>query len=222
MVVIVSLAVGPGFMDDDDPGKFTSTMFAAGLPAFLLYFAKDSIQGISLGKWILGIMVRNSNNPNNIPSFGKLLIRNLFLIIWPVEFIVLALSKEKKRLGDRTANTIVLSNPDRPGKLPRIITLVVVGATFFVFAYLFAATAMKNSEAYKTAIKEIERNQEIVTDTGGIKGYGMMPAGNISISNGVGQAQLQIKILGNEKDLDVRVYLTKEPGGEWELKEMGM
>ena len=81
---------------------------------------------------------------------------------------------------------------------------------------------MKDSEAYKIAIKEIERNPEIVTESGGITGYGMMPGGNISISNGVGQAQLEIKVLGNEKDLNVRVYLSKEAGGEWELKEIGM
>lgn len=222
MVSIVFLALGPGFMDDDDSGKFMSTLLVAGLPTFLLYFAKDSIKGISVGRWILGIMVRDSNNPDHIPRFGRLLVRNLFLIIWPVEFIVLALSKERKRLGDRTTETIVVNNPNKPGKLPRIIALVAVGATFFLFAYLFAGTAMKNSEAYKVAIEEIERNPKIATETGGIKGYGMMPGGNITISNGAGQAQLEIKVLGNEKDLNVRVSLTKEHGGEWVIKEIRM
>jgi uncharacterized RDD family membrane protein YckC len=220
MVSIVFLALGPGFMDNDNPGKFLSTMLAAGLPAFLLYFAKDSIKGISVGRWTLGIMVRDSNNPDDIPSFGRLLGRNLLLIIWPVEFIVLALSREKKRLGDKIANTVVVNNPNKAGKLPRIIALVAIGATFFAAAYLFAGTAMKNSEAYKIAIEEIERNPEIATESGGIKGYGMMPGGNISIMNGIGEAQLEIKVLGNEKDLNVSVYLTKEPGGEWELKEI--
>ena len=79
---------------------------------------------------------------------------------------------------------------------------------------------MKNSEAYKVAIEEIEQHQEILDKTGGIKGYGMMPTGNISISNGEGQAQLQIKVLGNQRDLNVHLYLTKEPNGTWELIEM--
>ena len=219
MVAIVFLALGPGFMEDDDPGKFFSTMLAAGIPAFFLYFAKDSIKGISVGRWILGIMVRDANNQHDVPSFRRLLVRNLFLMLWPIEFIVLALSNEKKRLGDKTAKTLVVNNPGNPGKLPRIITLMAVGITFFVFAYLFAGTAMKNSQAYKIAIKEIEQNPEIATESGGIKGYGLMPTGNIGISNGVGHASLEIKVLGNEKDLDIHVYLTKEPGGEWEAED---
>ena len=79
---------------------------------------------------------------------------------------------------------------------------------------------MKSSEAYKVAIIEIEQNQEILLETGGIKGYGIMPKGNISITDGNGQAQLGIKVLGNEKDLNVRVYLTKEPNEKWKLVEM--
>ncbi len=220
MVSIVFLALGPNFMDENNMGKMTTTMLAVMLPGFLLYFAKDSIKGISIGKWIMGIMVRDANNPNEAPSFGRLLVRNLFIIIWPVEFIVLASSEEKKRLGDKTAKTIAVKNPNKPAKLPRILALAGVGIAFFTFTFLFAGAAMKNSDAYKVAIKEIEENEEIITETGGITGYGRMPTGNVSISNGNGQAQLEIKILGNDKDLNVSVYLTKEPNGEWELIEM--
>ena len=85
---------------------------------------------------------------------------------------------------------------------------------------MFVGSAMKNSDAYKVAITEIEKNEEILSETGGITGYGMMPTGNVSISNGNGQAQLEIKVLGNEKDLNVGVYLTKEPNGEWKLIEL--
>lgn len=220
MVALIFLALGPDFMDDDDPQKFMSIMFGVGLPAFLLYFAKDSIKGTSLGRWTLGIMVRDANNPDNIPSFGRLLARNLFLIIWPIEFIVLAFSNERRRLGDKTTRTIVVNNPDKAGKLPRIITCVAVAVVFMAFLYLFVGSAMKNSEAYKVTIREIEQNQEIITESGGIKGYGMIPGGNISIINGRGEAHLEIKVLGNEKDLNVVADLTKEPDGEWKMVEM--
>ncbi|WP_299680625.1 RDD family protein [uncultured Tenacibaculum sp.] len=220
MVSIVFLALGPNFMDENNIGKMTSTMLAVMLPGFLLYFAKDSIKGISVGKWIMGIMVRDANNPYDIPSFGRLLVRNLFILIWPVEFIVLASSQEKKRLGDKTAKTIVVKNPNKPSKLPRILALAGVGIAFYTFTFLFVGSAMKNSDAYKVAVQEIEQNQEILDETGGIKGYGMMPTGSVNISNGNGQAQLEIKVLGNEKDLNISVYLTKEPNGEWKLIEM--
>ncbi|WP_233581788.1 hypothetical protein [Flavobacterium macacae] len=48
----------------------------------------------------------------------------------------------------------------------------------------------------------------------------MMPSGNVNISNGQGQAQLDIKILGNTNDMKVSVYLEKEPNGQWKLIEM--
>nr|WP_296620417.1 RDD family protein [Marivirga sp.] len=217
---MIFLALGPEFMDENNMGEMTTTMLAVMLPGFFLYFAKDSINGVSAGKWIMGIMVRDAKNPNEVPSFSRLLLRNLFIIIWPIEFIILASNKDKKRLGDNTANTIVVKNPDKPSRLPRILALVGVGIAFFTFIFLFAGTAMKNSDAYKVAVKEIEQNQEILVETGGIEGYGMMPIGSVNISNGNGQAQLEIKVLGNDKDLNVSVYLTKEPNGEWKLIEM--
>ncbi len=220
MVSIVFLALGPNYMDENNIGKMTSSMLTVMLPGFLLYFAKDSIQGISIGKWIMGIMVRDQINPNEIPSFGRLLVRNLFIIIWPVEFIVLAANQDKKRLGDKVSKTIVVKNPNKPTKLPRALALVGIGITFFSFTFFFVGAAMKNSDAYKVAITEIERNQEILDETGGIKGYGFMPTGNVNISNGNGQAQLEIKVLGNEKDMSVGVYLTKETNGEWMLVKL--
>lgn len=220
IVSIVFIALGPNFMDENNPSKMMMTMLFVMIPGFILYFAKDSLKGISVGKWIMGIMVRDDNNPNEIPSFGRLFLRNLFIIIWPVEFIVLATNDQKKRLGDNVAKTVVVKNPNKPSKLPRILALIGVGVTFFVFIFLFAGSALKNSDAYKVATKEIEQNKDIIAETGGIKGYGMMPTGNVSISNGQGQAQLEIKVLGNTKDINVSVYLEKEPYGEWKLIEM--
>jgi uncharacterized RDD family membrane protein YckC len=220
MVSIVFIALGPNFMDENNPSKMMTTMLFVMIPGFIFYFAKDSINGISVGKWIMGIMVRDENNQNEIPSFGRLFLRNLFIIIWPVEFIVLATNDQKKRLGDKVAKTVVVKNTNKPTKLPRILALIGVGITFFVFVFFTAGNAMKNSDAYKVATKEIEQNKDIVNETGGIKGYGMMPTGNVNISNGQGQAQLEIKVLGNTKDLNVSVYLEKEANGQWKLIEM--
>lgn len=217
LVSIVFIYVGPNFIDENNLDKMGSTMLAVLLPGFLLYFLKESIKGISFGKWIMGIMVRDADDPSKIPSFGRLLVRNLFIVIWPIEFLVLASSREKKRLGDKIVNTTVVDSPQRPSKLPIILSFVGIGIVFFAFVLLFVGTAMKNSAPYKVAIQEIVKNDKILSETGGIKGYGMMPTGSVSISNGHGEAQLQIKVLGNEKDVNVNVYLTKEPDGKWEI-----
>ncbi|BCY28598.1 RDD family protein [Flavobacterium okayamense] len=220
LVGIIFLFLGTNFIDENNFEKITSVMLPSMFVGFIIYFAKDSIKGISPGKWIMGIMVRDENHPEEIPSFGRLLLRNLFLLIWPIEFIILAASQDKKRLGDKSANAIVVKNPNKPSKLPRIIALVGIGIVFMSFTILFTGTAMKNSNAYKVAISEIEKNEDIITETGGIKGYGMMPTGNVNISNGYGEAQMEISVLGNEKDIDVVVYLTKEPDGDWILNEI--
>ena len=221
MVLIVFILLGPNFMDENNPSKMMSTILFVMIPGFILYFAKDSYKGISLGKWIMGIMVRDENSNNEIPSIGRLFLRNLFIIIWPVEFIILATNDQKKRLGDSIAKTVVVKNPDKSSKIPRILTLFGVGITFFVLVFFIAGNAMKNSDAYKVATKEINQNKDIINEIGGIKGYGMMPNGNISKStNGQGQAQLEIKVLGNTKDITVSVYLEKEPNGQWKIIEM--
>jgi uncharacterized RDD family membrane protein YckC len=220
LVFTVFIVLGPNFIDKENPSKMMTTMFAVMLPGFVLYFSKDSIKGMSLGKWIMGLMVRDEKNTNEIPSFGRLFLRNLFVVIWPIEFIVLATSDQKRRLGDKVAKTIVVKNPNKPTKLPRLLTLIGIGVFIFTFMLLFVGNTMKNSEAYKVAIIEIEKNEQIIKETGGIKGYGMMPKGNINISNGYGQALLKIDVLGNKKDLDISVYLEKQPNGKWNLIEM--
>ena len=103
----------------------------------------------------------------------------------------------------------------------KILGVVVgVGLAFVVGIVLLVGGIMKNSGAYKTAIYSIEQNQEIIDETGGITGYGRMPKGSINISNGHGEAQLEIKVLGNEKDVKVEVSLVKEPNSEWGIIEM--
>ncbi|SDH55314.1 RDD family protein [Winogradskyella thalassocola] len=217
IVSITFLALGSDFLNEPDFTTITATMLVVLLPGFVVYFGKDAIKGISIGKWIMGIMVRDEANSENVPSFGKLLFRNLFLIIWPVEFIVLAVSNEKKRLGDKVAKTIVVKNPNKPSKTPRVIALIGIGIVFITFMVLFTGSAMKNSNAYKIAVENIEQNQKILDETGGITGYGMIPTGSINISNGYGEAQLKIKVLGKDNDLSVGAYLTKQPNGEWEV-----
>lgn len=81
MVSIVLIALGSNFMDENSPSKMMTIMLFVMIPGFILYFAKDSFKGISVGKWIMGIMVRDENNPTEIPSFGRLLLRNFFIII---------------------------------------------------------------------------------------------------------------------------------------------
>lgn len=186
------------------------------LSAFIfLYFGKDFFRGISFGKWMFGLMVRDEKDSNQVPSFSRLFLRNLFIIIWPVEFIMLLIN-DGKRLGDKIAKTIVIENPNRASRRDRFLVIV----TLFLVVLTLLLFLIKNSEAYEVAIQEIEQNEEILIASGGINGYGYFPTGGIGISNGEGNADFNIKVYGNENNLSVFVQLIKERGGEWELIEM--
>ncbi|GAB2800833.1 hypothetical protein GCM10027275_53570 [Rhabdobacter roseus] len=220
MVSVVFLALGPNFLDETNRRQMPGIMAAVLMVGLLLYFAKDSVKGMSIGKWIMGIGVRDEAALHEVPSLGRLFLRNVFILIWPVELIVLVIDPEKKRLGDKVAKTKVFENENKPKALTRILTGIGLGAVFIAFAFLFTSSAVKNSDAYQVAIREIENNNEIQAETGGIKGYGMIPSGNINITDGYGQAQLEIKVLGSTKNLTVLAYLEKQPEGAWQLVQL--
>jgi len=218
--IIVSgifLILGPGFIEGNI-AEFTSKILVSIPLGLLIYFGKDSFGGISIGKWIMGIMVRDGRDITIVPSLGRLFVRNLFIVIWPVEFIVMASNEDKKRIGDRVAKTSVIKNPAKQAALPKVLTLLGFGIAFIVFVIFFAGTALKSSGAYKVAVESIAKDQSIINETGGIAEYGMMPSGNINISNGYGKATLEITVIGkNKKEITVNTFLTKEPEGEWKV-----
>ncbi len=184
---------------------------------FLSHFVKDSIKGISIGKWIAGIMVRDDKDYDITPSFGRLFLRNLFLLVWPVELIKLAVSDEKKRFGDVVLHTVVLKNPKRPEAVYRIIALILVVFSFIFASFYIGGNVIKNSEAYKVSIERIKKNKKIVKEVGGIKEFGSMPAASFSINNGREVAQIRIQVIGNKRIIFLTSYLEKQPNGHWKL-----
>jgi uncharacterized RDD family membrane protein YckC len=120
IVSLVFLVVNPNeFVSGSGFLNFkTIIIFTIGL---FIYFAKDSYKGISIGKWIMGTMVRANENLLNVPSFGRLLLRNIFLIIWPIEFVVMIMDENKRRLGDKFAKATVLNNSDKPSRLKEFL-----------------------------------------------------------------------------------------------------
>lgn len=69
----------------------------------LLFIAKDCYRGKSIGKKLEKLKV--VSNRGDKATIFQLFIRNITILIWPVEFLLLLLDKEK--LGDRLANTMV-------------------------------------------------------------------------------------------------------------------
>lgn len=220
IVLLSFLVVGDNVFNEKESSINAGSIFVIVLLGFMLYFAKDSYKGRSIGKWTMNIRVCDQENLDQVPSFGRLFLRNLFLIVWPIEFFVLASSKQKKRLGDKVAKTVVRKNPSEDSKRSRIVVSISAIVLFCVVVFITIASAMKKSEAYKMTITEIERNEYLSGEIGTVVNYGMFPEGNISVTNGYGQALFKIKVIGEKKTVQVVAYLEKEPSGEWHLIEM--
>jgi len=85
---------------------------------------KDMIKGQSPGKFILGIAVRDQENPSQIPSAKALFLRNLSLPIWPIDALVLLFTK--KRIGDKFAGTNVYRLSPKPKLVIRLAALLAI------------------------------------------------------------------------------------------------
>ena len=198
----------------------TDKLFMLTILVMAVFFAKDSFRGISFGRWIMGIMVRDQNNTNNTPPFIALYFRNLLLCIWPIELITLWASRSKRRIGDMLFNTVVVENPQKAKRSTRILVLAISLAFCLLSAFYIAITGIKNTKVYDITITEISKNEEVNHIVGGIKEFGMVRQYNVQITNGCGHASLTIKVKGERQNIRVQAILHKEPGKEWELTEI--
>lgn len=217
-----------------------------GIPLFLgiplIYGLKDIVNGRSIGKRVLSIGVRCIENPNEVPNKLRLFLRNITIIIWPIEFFILMFNSNGTRLGDMLAKTIVVKLEKEPGehnealeefktkyenskpinnkKVIKIIVLILVIFVTLITTFIGGIFGiLKNSGAYKVSVTKIESDKEIMLEVGEITGYGFLPTGSISTTNGYGEAEFVIKVKGEKRDIKVHSKLHKVPNSEWEIDE---
>jgi len=76
---------------------------------FIYYFFKDAMaNGQSIGKRILKIKVVNVNTKNYC-TLSQSFIRNVCHLLSIFDWVFIFIDKDKRRLGDKAANTIVLN-----------------------------------------------------------------------------------------------------------------
>ncbi|WP_273324248.1 RDD family protein [Vallitalea guaymasensis] len=188
--------------------------------AFILYLFKDCFKGFSLGKFLMGLQVKNVENLQT-PSVIKLVIRNLFTFIWPIEVICIIIGRSRRKLGDLLANTDVYYSRKKLNKRIIIIAIVVGILLFITSSIMFSLRMIKNDASYIKAINYIEKSQEIFQMVGDIQGFGSIPSGGMSVTNGEGNAHYLIKVIGDNDTITVNVELIKDRDADWEVIEIG-
>ena len=117
---------------------FFGSFIYAILIGFDIYFLKDSFNGRSIGKRITGLQVVD-NKTGVVASPLKCLVRNLFIAIWPIEFVA-TLIRPDRRIGDYVAGTKVIlyikSDDKNKTNYFQVITL-------FIFVLLLLFLIMK-------------------------------------------------------------------------------
>ncbi len=80
-----------------------------------IYINKDIINGRSIGKRITGYQIVDFNN-KIAPSALRCLLRNLTIIIWPIEVVFIVLNTSR-RLGDYIAGTELINTDSNSSKI---------------------------------------------------------------------------------------------------------
>jgi len=185
------------------------------LAAFFAYALKDIIKGQSLGKYLLGIAVRNRIDPSEKPSTSKLFLRNIFTLIWPIEFLVLTFGAQKTKIGDKIAGTDVYYI-SKKSKGVIFITVIFVIVGFFISMNYVTSIIVKNDPSYEVAINYIETNPELLDLLGDIEGYRLSNK-SLTYSGRYGQADYTIKVIGRHATIHVHLKLEKTPDTDWEI-----
>ena len=88
-------------------GESTKDIFFVVMVTIALFgmICKDAV-GISIGKFAFKYEVYSQKTDKRATALQKI-VRNITLVVWPVEVIVLLLSKKERRLGDMLAGTVV-------------------------------------------------------------------------------------------------------------------
>jgi len=109
------------------------------IPLFAVYFCKDCIDGRSLAKRILKLQVINRKD-GLAASPVQCLIRNLFILIWPIEVLV-AFFNQEKRIGDIVAGTkIGYYNPtaeDQRTNIFQVILCFILASALSFLLFIF-------------------------------------------------------------------------------------
>ena len=117
----------------------------------------------TFGKYLFGLEVVNKDDYQR-PKIINFLKRGLIKVIWPLEGLVLLFSKNKKRLGDLWAKTIVVkkeSNKYNPS-IRLLIGLSSCVVLYFSFS-IFMGLGVKNSDFYNEGSQYLKTNNiEIV------------------------------------------------------------
>jgi hypothetical protein len=106
-------------------------------------------------------------------------------------------------------------------KIIIIIVSIVVGLGLLVLLFIggvvgIALYSIGQSDAAVTAKEFLRENERLKQDVGEVKDFGTFVTGNVSVENQSGTATINIKVIGERKEVNATVDLTRR-NGQWRV-----
>jgi hypothetical protein len=93
-----------------------------------------------------------------------------------------------------------------------LIVVLFVGGIIGIVFY-----GIGNSDAANVAKDFLRNNERLQQDIGEVKDFGNFVTGNININNGDGTAELNLKVIGERKEVNAAVELVFRSGHQWRV-----
>src|ERR1700693_3548418 len=101
------------------------------------------------------------------------------------------------------------------------LTLIGMGAAFFVCIFLLVFSVLKSSDAYKTALSRAKNDQRVIAALGTPIHDGFVPSGKTNVNGASGEADLAIPISGPKGKATIYAVGTKSTGN-WEFSKLAV
>jgi hypothetical protein len=123
------------------------------LGGLALLLLRDAIDGRSPGKWFMGIAAVRAADPAVAPRLPARLLRNLTLVLLPVEAVLVFVDPYCRRLGDRLAGTVVVEHAHPAPVTRRLLGMAAVFLATTLAIFLLEYWNVRRSAAYPLAVR---------------------------------------------------------------------
>jgi len=132
--------------------------YYGGIALVLLF--KD-ISGRSLGKILLGMTIRNIDDLELQPTLAVLIKRNLMILLFPVEGVVIFRDSYARRLADKWWGTVVIDDRNALRGTLRILLGNIILFGFFSIAIISQRSGIKKTAIFQTAEQAIRSHEKL-------------------------------------------------------------
>ena len=198
--------------------EYFSPMWLLGL--VILVLGKDLIGGRSLGKWLTGITIVSASDATTPATSMQTVLRNMTLVLLPVEGILVFVDGYYRRLGDRLAGTVVVAAPRVPPTARRWTVITAFFMALLLSSLVIGPWNMRRSAAHQTAISTALQMSDLARAIGTPLVLEDTKQFDLSMAPDEGRAVVTLSFSGPKGERDATLTLRLRPAlAQWEVQE---